>query len=82
MKNLHAVKCKAPESGWEIKEEKKNGGNRILWAATKKMLLECYKTYLNGHFDPVSLKIHLKKTAKFQEERTSPRSADPKRSKG
>jgi hypothetical protein len=75
MQNLHLKKCKN-EGGWELTNKTK----RVLWAARKKMLVRCLHAV--GTIDtPVSVKIH-GIDGKFEEERTYPRSADPRKSKG
>lgn len=87
MKTLHIVKAKKPskitpkklvnDKGWDVLAP---GKIKIGWGETKPMAiaLACYDA---SKSNPVSVRIH-NVYGKFQEERTYPRSADPKKSKG
>ncbi|WP_312253755.1 DUF2188 domain-containing protein [Stutzerimonas nitrititolerans] len=67
----------ATDKGWELRKE---GGSRASkQAATKDELLRDTATFLDGK--TASVKIH-KKDGTIQEERTYPRKADPRKSKG
>lgn len=83
MKTLHLRKCKG-EPGWEIADFSVKKGAQILWSANKKVLLRIMVGYFKGvatKADPLSLRIH-GTDGKFKEERTYPKSADPKNTKG
>ena len=74
MDNYHVS---ATDGGWELRKE---GGSRASKkAATKDDLLRETATFLEGK--TASVKIH-KKDGTIQEERTYPRKADPRKSKG
>ena len=75
MTNYHVTK---DNIGWGLKKE--DGTRSIKRTETKKEIMDYIK---GGTFTkkPVSVKIH-KEDGKFQEERTYPRKADPKKSKG
>ncbi len=65
------------DNGWELR---KTGSARASKSAgTKQELLELTAAYMEGK--TASVKIH-KEDGTIQEERTYPRSADPRRTKG
>ncbi|MBA1245405.1 MULTISPECIES: DUF2188 domain-containing protein [Pseudomonas] len=74
MDNYHVTKA---GDHWELKKEGAARASRT--APTKDALMEEAATFLEGK--TASLKIH-KGDGTIQEERTYPRSADPRRSKG
>lgn len=79
MKNFHLTK--SPD-GWQVKQEKTD--KPLLTAETKEKMLDAWRAYADKHAtlqDPYSLKIH-GLDGKIQEERTYPKAADPKGSKG
>jgi len=78
MKTYHLKKVKDGK-GWEVTPAKAK--DQICWGATKATCLRQFRTMLNDIQPPISLRIHNAK-GKFAEERTYPRSADPKKSKG
>ncbi|AGZ38096.1 DUF2188 domain-containing protein [Pseudomonas aeruginosa] len=74
MDNYHVV---AEGSGWKLHLQ---GDSRaLLNAPTKAQLLEQLPGYMEGRTG--SVKIHTA-TGQIEDERTYPRSADPRRSKG
>jgi len=74
MENYHIV---STEAGWELRKE---GAARALTkAGTKDELLKITGTFMEGK--TASVKIH-KKDGVIQEERTYPRAADPRETKG
>ncbi len=77
MKTYHLKK--ATDSGWEVTPAKSK--SQIAWGKTKAKCLNAFRGLLNTIQPPISLRIHDNK-GKFQEERTYPRSSDPRRSKG
>ncbi len=75
MTNYHITKH---PNGWGLKKEGAERATRV--TATKSELMEIIKG--GGHSkEPSSVKIH-KTDGKIQEERTYPKSKDPKESKG
>lgn len=74
MDNYHIT---ATDSGWELRKEGASRASKT--AATKTEMLQVTATYMEGK--TASVKIH-KKDGTIQEERTYPRSADPRRSEG
>lgn len=70
MKNYHLAK---EGNAWNLRPE---GGNRpVIHAMTKAEAIGQMRSYMHDH--PGSVKIH-KENGQIQEERTYPRSADPK----
>ena len=76
MKTYHLKKS---TDGWEIALEK--SAETVIWGKTKSKAIAAFIAFTKGLSHPVSLRIH-KVDGKFQEERTYPRSMDPRRSKG
>ena len=74
MDNYHITKT---DTGWELKKEGATRASKT--ASTKADITAVAAEFLDGK--TASLKIH-KEDGKIQEERTYPRSADPKQSKG
>lgn len=74
MTNYHITKT---PSGWGLKREDATRARKV--TETKAGILE----YIKGGFctEPVSVKIH-KIDGKIQEERTYPKSSDPRKTKG
>lgn len=64
-------------SGWELHAQGSN--QTLLGAPTKARLLELLPDFMDGRTG--SVKIHTE-TGQIEEERTYPRSVDPRRSKG
>lgn len=76
MKNYHITKSKSG-NGWDLKKE---GGERAtLKADTKAEIVKATSQFLQDKGG--SVKIH-KENGQIQEERTFPRSADPKKTPG
>lgn len=73
MDNYH---ISATDSGWELRKRATRASKT---AATKDEMLQITAAFLEGR--TASVKIH-KKDGTLQEERTYPRSADPRESKG
>jgi hypothetical protein len=65
------------KSIWQLKKE--GGARSLKKAETKSGIMTIMKDYMSNKKG--SVKIH-KKDGKIQEERTYPRSADPRKSKG
>ena len=74
MDNYHIT---ATDSGWELRKEGASRASKS--AASKDEIMQVAAAFLDGK--TASLKIH-KKDGTLQEERTYPRSADPRRSEG
>ncbi len=74
MDNYH---ISATDSGWELRKQGATRASKT--AATKDEMLLITAAFLEGR--TASVKIH-KKDGTLQEERTYPRSADPRESKG
>jgi len=74
MDNYHIT---ATDNGWELRKEGSSRASKQ--ASTKEELLRGIAAFFAGK--TASVKIH-KKDGKFQEERTYPRNADPRKSKG
>ncbi|MBD9409601.1 DUF2188 domain-containing protein [Stutzerimonas stutzeri] len=74
MDNYH---ISATDSGWELRKQGATRASKT--AATKDEMLQITAAFLEGR--TASVKIH-KKDGTIQEERTYPRSADPRRSEG
>ncbi|MCQ4297248.1 DUF2188 domain-containing protein [Pseudomonas stutzeri] len=74
MNNYH---ISATESGWELRKQGATRASKS--AATKDEMLHVTAAFLEGR--TASVKVH-KKDGSIQEERTYPRSADPRRSEG
>ncbi|WP_236451006.1 DUF2188 domain-containing protein [Stutzerimonas stutzeri] len=74
MDNYH---ISATDSGWELRKQGATRASKT--AATKDKMLQITAAFLEGR--TASVKIH-KKDGTLQEERTYPRSADPRESKG
>ncbi|NIM32059.1 MAG: DUF2188 domain-containing protein [Pseudomonas stutzeri] len=74
MDNYH---ISATDSGWELRKQGATRASKT--AATKDEMLQITAAFLEGR--TASVKIH-KKDGTLQEERTYPRSADPRDSKG
>ena len=74
MKQMDVIK--RPD-GWAVM----SGGRKAAGAATKAEAVRAAAERARSSREPVTLKIH-KLDGKIQEERTYPRSADPKRRKG
>jgi len=74
MDNYHVTKT---DSGWALTKQGADRASKI--AATKAEILEFASAFFDGK--TASLKIH-KEDGTIQEERTYPRSADPKKIKG
>ncbi|HAN51745.1 DUF2188 domain-containing protein [Stutzerimonas stutzeri] len=74
MDNYH---ISATDSGWELRKQGATRASKT--AATKAEMLQITAAFLEGR--TASVKIH-KKDGTLQEERTYPRSADPRESKG
>lgn len=74
MDNYH---ISATDSGWELRKQGATRASKT--AATKDEMLQITAAFLEGR--TASVKIH-KKDGTIQEERTYPRSADPRESKG
>ncbi|RRV62428.1 DUF2188 domain-containing protein [Stutzerimonas stutzeri] len=74
MDNYH---ISATDSGWELRKQGATRASKT--AATKDEMLQITAAFLEGR--TASVKIH-KKDGTLQEERTYPRSADPRRSEG
>jgi hypothetical protein len=76
MKNYHITKARDGE-GWNLKAE---GGKRAtLTAETKAEIIKETREFAQGK--EISVKIHTG-DGKIQEERTYPRSSDPKKTPG
>lgn len=75
MKRIDIVKT---DQGWAGKDGQ---GNRVAAAPTKEETVQKVAKVAKADPNPVTVKIH-KADGKMQEERTYPRSADPKSSKG
>ena len=75
MKRIDVVKRK---DGTWVGE---TNGRKVVGGATKAETVKAAVAKAKSGKDPVSLRIH-KQDGKIQEERTYPRKADPKRSKG
>lgn len=74
MDNYHVVKT---ESGWKLHAQ---GDDRaLLSTSTKAELLDQLPAFMDGRTG--SVKIHTE-SGQIEDERTYPRSADPRRSKG
>ena len=74
MKSYHLAK---EGNAWNLRPE---GGSRpVVHAVTKADAMGQMRAYMQAH--PGSVKIH-KEDGQIQEERTYPRSADPKHSRG
>jgi hypothetical protein len=58
-----------------------SGGRALAQAARKDEIVKQASQLARGSREPTSLRIH-KRDGRIQEERTYPRSADPRRSKG
>lgn len=76
MKNYHITKS-SNGTGWDLKKE--GAARATIKAPTKAELVKATSELLQK--SGASVKIH-KETGAFQEERTYPRSADPKKSPG
>ena len=74
MDNYHITPT---DGGWELKKEGASRASKI--AATKDEIIRLASEFLDGK--TASLKIH-KGDGVLQEERTYPRGAEPRRSKG
>lgn len=74
MDNYHIV---STDTGWELRKEGATRASKT--AGTKDELLEMTGTFMKGK--TASVKIH-KKDGVIQEERTYPRAADPRETKG
>lgn len=74
MDNYH---ISATDSGWELRKQGATRASKT--AATKDEMLQITAAFLESR--TASVKIH-KKDGTLQEERTYPRSADPRESKG
>ncbi|RRV86953.1 DUF2188 domain-containing protein [Stutzerimonas stutzeri] len=74
MDNYH---ISATDSVWELRKQGATRASKT--AATKDEMLQITAAFLEGR--TASVKIH-KKDGTLQEERTYPRSADPRESKG
>ena len=74
MDNYHISKT---DSGWALKKQGSDRASKT--AATKSEILTLASEFLDGK--TASLKIH-KEDGTIQEERTYPRSADPRQTKG
>lgn len=74
MDNYH---ISATDSGWELRKQGATRASKT--AATKDEMLQITAAFLEGR--TASVKIH-KKDGTLQEERTYPRSADPRESRG
>ncbi|KXO80736.1 DUF2188 domain-containing protein [Stutzerimonas stutzeri] len=74
MDNYH---ISATDSGWELRKQGATRASKT--AATKDEMLQITAAFLEGR--TASVKIH-KKDGTLQEERTYPRRADPRESKG
>ena len=74
MDNYH---ISATDSGWELRKQGATRASKT--ASTKDEMLQITAAFLEGR--TASVKIH-KKDGTLQEERTYPRSADPRESKG
>ncbi len=74
MDNYH---ISATDSGWELRKQGATRASKT--AATKDEMLQITAAFLEGR--TASVKIH-KKDGTLQEERTYPRNADPRESKG
>ena len=74
MDNYH---ISATDSGWELRKQGATRASKT--AATKDEMLQITAAFLEGR--TASVKIH-KKDGTLHEERTYPRSADPRESKG
>ncbi|MCC8342851.1 DUF2188 domain-containing protein [Pseudomonas stutzeri] len=74
MDNYH---ISATDSGWELRKQGATRASKT--AATKDEMLQITAAFLEGR--TASVKIH-KKDGTLQEERTYPRSADPRRREG
>ena len=74
MDNYH---INVTDSGWELRKQGATRASKT--AATKDEMLQITAAFLEGR--TASVKIH-KKDGTLQEERTYPRSADPRRSEG
>jgi len=75
---LRRVEVRRRETGW-VAEEK--GGRPIVEARTKAAVVKKAAAAARKTGEPTTLRIH-DKNGRFQEERTYPRHADPRRSKG
>lgn len=80
MRTMHLVPTKG---GWNLIEGGAKDGKLVTWGKTKKEALQRALETIKpaSKSTPISLKIHLK-NGRISEERTYPRSADPKSSKG
>ena len=74
MDNYH---INATDNGWELRKQGATRASKA--AATKDEMPQVTATFLEGK--TASVKIH-KQDGTIQEERTYPRSADPRRSEG
>ncbi|MEW5511978.1 DUF2188 domain-containing protein [Pseudomonas asiatica] len=74
MDNYHVV---AEGTGWKLHRE--GNGQALLSTPTKAQMLEQLPGYMEGRMG--SVKIHTA-DGQIEEERTYPRTADPRRSKG
>ena len=78
MKNYHLTK----ENGdWKLKKEGATRSSEVFEGMNKQDAIRESAKKLRGSNEPSSLKIH-KENGRIQEERTYPRSADPRKSKG
>ena len=75
MKRIDVVKT---DKGWAGKDRQ---GNKVAAAPTKTETVQKVAKVAKADRSPVTVKIH-KQDGRIQEERTYPRSADPKSSKG
>lgn len=83
-RQLHLKKVKSGE-GWEVSRTRSGNSQQICWGKTKALCLKQFKSMLNDIQPGVSLMIHNsrgKGKGKFTEERTYPRSSDPRKTKG
>ena len=74
MQNYHLTK-----KGEEWRLEKEKSDEALVCCSTKKEAIEKMREYMSGRVG--SVKIH-KENGQFEEERTYPRSMDPRSSKG
>jgi hypothetical protein len=74
MDNYHVI---STPDGWKL--HRQNSEETLLGAPTKARLLELLPDFMDGR--PGSVKIHTE-TGQIEEERTYPRSEDPRRSRG
>ena len=75
MKRIDVVKRK--DGTWVAE----TNGRKVVGGATKAEVVKAAAAKAKSGKDPVSLRIH-KQDGKLQEERTYPRKADPRKSKG